>query len=279
MPEVIDPHVHHWRPTSNPWYPGLKDGALSAVGTDYVAEHYRVDSEAFDVAAIVHVSAATAPRAMLDEVRWIDAMARSTGWPAATIGAIEVDQPWQTIEADLDAQAQSPLFRGIRVLYGLDPDSDVATRLVRRLAAHGYVFDQVSHPHEVPAYLRMLDAVPELTVAIEHAGWPEDTDAEHFWQWRRSMAALAARPNTYCKISGLAMTLDTVGLDRQRPWIEGCLETFGADRCMFASNFPIDKLFGGYAELYETYQAIAAELPGPDRELLFSATARRVYRI
>lgn len=96
---------------------------------------------------------------------------------------------------------------------------------------------------------------------------------------RAGMDMLAARPRTYCKVSGLAMTLHTVVLDAQRPWIEGCLEAFGPRRCMFASNFPVDSLFGGFAELYTTYQVTAGQLPDDEQRALFADTARHVYRI
>jgi predicted TIM-barrel fold metal-dependent hydrolase len=150
---------------------------------------------------------------------------------------------------------------------------------VRRLEARGLVFDLVAHPHEVPGFRALLDRVPELVVAVEHAGWPESTDAGHFRDWRRGMDELAARPLTFCKISGLAMTLHTVALDAQRPWVEGCLEAFGPRRCMFASNFPVDSLFGSFAELYATYQTVAGQLPQDEQRALFAGTARHVYRI
>jgi L-fuconolactonase len=63
----------------------------------------------------------------------------------------------------------------------------------------------------------------------------------------------------------------------QRPWIEGCLDAFGPDRCMFASNFPVDRMFGSFAALYGTYEEVTAGLPDTDRARLFGATARRVY--
>lgn len=279
MLDIVDPHVHLWRPEVNPWYPMLESAGMGAIARDFLPEDYRAVSAGHSVSAVVHVSATTASRAFLEEFRWVEQLAGETGWPAAVLGTIEPDQPWATIEADLASQAAGPLFRGLRVLFGLDPASEVAAQLVRSLAAGGYVFDLAAHPREVPAYLRLLEAVPELSVAVEHAGWPEATDAESFAQWRRGLDALAARPNTVLKISGLAMTLQTVGLQAQRPWIEACLEAFGAQRAMFASNFPVDSLFGTFEELYATYQEVAGQLPDSDRQDLFAGTARRTYRI
>jgi L-fuconolactonase len=275
--EIVDPHVHQWRPEVNPWYPMLIDAGMGAIAHDFLAAQYRQVAAGYDVKAIVHVSATTAPRAYLDEARWIDGMARADGWPAAFIGTVDPESPWETVRADVRQQAESSLFRGIRVLFGLDPAADVTAQLVSQLADDGHVFDLVAHPHEMSAYLALLDRVPELTVVVEHAGWPESADDMALW--RQGMTALAERPRTYCKISGLAMTLQSLGLDAQRPWIEGCLEIFGTDRCMFGSNFPVDSLFGTFDELYTTYQTVAAELDDAARERLFAGTARQVYRI
>jgi predicted TIM-barrel fold metal-dependent hydrolase len=167
--------------------------------------------------------------------------------------------------------------RGVRVLFGLYPASDVAAGLVSWLEARGMVFDAVAHPNEVAAYLRLLEATPDLVVALEHAGWPNSGDDEHFAEWRVGMDALAARPNTYCKISGLAMTLHTLDAAAQGRWIEGCIEAFSPDRCMFGSNFPVDRMFGSFADLYGTYDQVTADLPEDERAKLFSSTARRVY--
>jgi predicted TIM-barrel fold metal-dependent hydrolase len=275
--EIIDPHVHQWRPRTNPWYPMLTEAGMDSIAHDFLAAQYRQVSAGYEVSAIVHVSATTAPRAYLDEARWIDEMARAEGWPAAFLGTIDPESSWETVSADLDEQARSSFFRGIRVLFGFDPSGELAQRLVARLAADRLVFDIVAHPNEVPAYRELIDREPDLAVAVEHAGWPESGD--DMAQWRTGMAALAERPNTYCKISGLAMTLQTLALDAQRPWIEGCLEIFGPDRCMFASNFPVDSLFGTFDELYSTYRTVASELDEAAQQQVFAATARQVYRI
>jgi L-fuconolactonase len=274
--DIVDPHVHHWHLSVNPWYPMLADPAMSAIAHDYLAADYRADTAGYPVAGIVHISATSKPGAYLDEARWLEGLASQTGWPAATVGAVDVDKPWPDMEADLSEQAANPRLRGIRVLFGLDPKSGAAAQLVRWLEARRLVFDAVAHPGEVAAYLQLLDATPDLVVALEHAGWPDSGDRDHYADWRRGLAALAARPNTYCKISGLAMTLHTLDAV-QRPWIEGCIDAFGPDRCMFASNFPVDRMFGSFDDLYGTYEQVTADLADDQRAQLFSLTARRVY--
>jgi L-fuconolactonase len=281
MTEIVDPHVHFWNPDANPWYP-LLARVMPAIAREYLAPEYRADSAGFVIGDIVHVSATTEPRAFLAEARWLDAMresSRAPAWPSATIGTVEPDSPWDVIEADLAELRTSKLFRGIRVYSGLDPSGDTAAALMRTLAADGLVYDLVVHPDQAPAWRALLDTVPDLVVAVEHAGWPRAGDPGNFREWQRAMELLAARPRTYCKISGLAMTLHSVALDVQRPWIEACLGAFGPERCMFASNFPVDSLFGSFTELYGTYQSVAAQLPEDSQRALFAGTARTVYSL
>ena len=82
-----------------------------------------------------------------------------------------------------------------------------------------------------------------------------------------------------CKLSGLAMPLGSMGADAFGPWIEHAIEAFGVDRCMFASNFPVDGMHGTFDELYSTFAALTAGLDDDARDKLFAANAERVYRI
>ncbi len=97
-------------------------------------------------------------------------------------------------------------------------------------------------------------------MVLEHAGWPDGGEPGHFSAWRDGLARLAELDNVHCKISGLPMALHTMDGAALRPWIDACLETFGADRAFFGSNFPVDSLFGGYARLVEAY--LDATRPG-----------------
>ena len=91
----------------------------------------------------------------------------------------------------------------------------------------------------------------------------------------RALADVGER--VVCKLSGLAMPLGSMSPDAFAPWIEHAIELFGVDRCLFASNFPVDGLHGTFDELYSAYDAVTAGLSGPERDALFYGTAARVY--
>ena len=117
-------------------------------------------------------------------------------------------------------------------------------------------------------------------MVVEHTGWPRSSTAEEFALWKSGMEALAALgDNVVCKLSGLAMPLGSMSVDAFTPWLEHAIEAFGVDRCMFASNFPVDGMHGTFDELYSTFDAVTAGLDDGSRDKLFAGTAERVYRL
>ena len=92
------------------------------------------------------------------------------------------------------------------------------------------------------------------------------------------MRSVAQRPNVACKISTVVgASQPEPRLDLVRPWILACIEAFGADRCMFASNFPIDRPYVSYVQLVELYRESVAELSAPERHAVLAGTAARLY--
>lgn len=287
----VDSHVHHWGLSANPWYPAIQnaeadeghDAGLGeqagGLNRDYLRPQYAQDAAGFAVDKIVHVSATTAGRAYLDEAKWLDDMAARSGWPACAVGSLDPDSPMATIEADLYAQAESSLFRGARILSGMKPGSPKTLDIFKLFTGTQWVFDLVAHPGEVTDYLPQVAACESTVFALEHAGWPDTPDPGHRAVWRAGLESLAAFPNVHCKISGLAMTLQTVEVPALRPYVETCIEVFGVDRCLFGSNFPVDGLFGTYAGLLGSYTEITRGLAEGDVHKLFVSNAERLYRI
>ena len=120
---------------------------------------------------------------------------------------------------------------------------------------------------------------PDLTVVLEHTGWPLAYDDAHIGQWAAEMAEFAALPNTVCKLSGLGMTVHKNDVDIFRRFFDECIRLWGASRCMFASNFPVDLMYGTGAELFEVFEAIASGYSDAEAADLCAGTAERTYRI
>ena len=114
-------------------------------------------------------------------------------------------------------------------------------------------------------------------------GGPRDEGApgsdDEFALWRDGIDALAALgPNVACKLSGLSMPFGSMSVAAMQRWLEHAIEVFGVDRCMFASNFPVDSAYGTFDELYTTFASVTAGLSDEDRDKIFAANAERIYR-
>jgi predicted TIM-barrel fold metal-dependent hydrolase len=139
---------------------------------------------------------------------------------------------------------------------------------------------------------------PDLTVVINHTGGPlgigpyKGLRDEVFAEWRLRIEELAALPNTVMKLGGLAMRYAGFGFNERtvppssddlvaawKPYMRLCVDRFGPQRCMFESNFPVDKAMCSYGVLWNAYKKIAADLSDTERTHLFSGTAARVYRL
>ncbi|WP_343893788.1 amidohydrolase family protein [Craurococcus roseus] len=205
-------------------------------------------------------------------------------------------------------------FRGVRNRTAWHPSPEVRSNLTmpppgplahpgfaegaKRLAGFGLALDVWAYHTQLAQVLGLARAVQELAVVVDHVGGPIGVGpfagrrAEVFAEWKRGMLALAACPNVLVKLGGLAMQaggFDFHLRDRPpgsaelaeawRPYIETCVEAFGPSRCMFESNFPVDKGMCGYAVLWNAFKRLAAGASATEKAALFSGTAVRAYRL
>jgi predicted TIM-barrel fold metal-dependent hydrolase len=150
--------------------------------------------------------------------------------------------------------------------------------MLHALQERDLIVELMVHPDQLEAAAAALDGW-ELSVVVEHTGWPRSDDADEHALWKRGMTALAGlRDGVTCKLSGLAMPMGSMDVATFTPWIRDAIELFGAERCMFASNFPVDGMHGTFDELYAVYDAVTSDLDAPTRAQLFAGTAERFYR-
>ena len=155
------------------------------------------------------------------------------------------------------------------------PDAGVLHALQER----NLLFELMTHPDQLRSAAEQLAAFESLVVVVEHTGWPRSNSDDERTLWRSGIDALAGLGgNVVCKLSGLAMPLESMSVDAYSPWIEYAIEAFGVDRCMFASNFPVDSMYGTFDELYGVFSTITSGLDDESRVKLFAGTAERVYR-
>ncbi len=172
---------------------------------------------------------------------------------------------------------------GIRHLVQGEPDPDWLARpdVLRGLgqvAQAGLVYDLLTLPPQLPAALRAVVDVPELTFVVDHLSKPPIASGERE-PWETRIRALATRDNVVCKLSGMVTEADWTGwsVDDLRPYAEVVLEAFGPDRVMFGSDWPVCTLAATYEQVLGAAETLTANLTAAEREAVFSGTARRIY--
>ena len=295
--DIVDCHHHFWDLSGNN-YPWLCDpipvhfryGDYSSIKRNYFPADYRRDVAPYRVVKTVHEEAWWDRRNPVAETRWLEGVAKEHGLPNACVAAA-----WPArddIEEVLAGHAKSPLVRGIRNFPVPAPSAREAKRgeagsmddpKWRRgyalLGRHGFSFDlQVPWWH-MDAAAELAADFPRTQIVVVHAGLPIDRSAEGLAGWRRALEQVAAHSNVAIKVSGLGEPGRPWTLESNGPVIRDAIEIFGADRAMFASNFPVDSIVGSFTTIYDGFRAAVADRPLAEQNKLFHDNAVRIYRL
>lgn len=292
---VVDPHMHLWD-LGLLRYPGLSNpgesflGDTSSMAKTYLLNDFLADCEGVTVEQVVHVEAIVAEIDRLRETSWLQSIANETGYPQGIVAAVDLSQP-DALE-HLAMQSAHPNVRGIRQvlnmhrvsLYAYTTEDWMSDPAWRRnfgaLSSHGLSFDLQLYPHQMDQAARLAGENPEVSIILNHAGMCVDRGTVSAWtQWKAGLKLLAEQPNVSVKISGLGMFDHHWTEESIRPYVLETLEAFGTDRSMFASNFPVDRLFSSYAQIWNAFAKICSGLSEGDQAKLFRENAIRTYRL
>lgn len=295
MRPTIDAHHHLWQLGRFPYAwlapdsPPRPFGDHSRLKSDYLIADYLRDMSGASVVASVFVEAnAGAPGAK--EVEWVDAAAHDFPWPAAAIGSADLRRP--DIAKILDEFMRSPRMRGIRM--SLCWDERPQWRFIDRpdvmldpgfrhglaeLTRRNMIFDTLVVPGQLSQLADLARANPDQQIVIDHLGTPWfETPADEA-TWTAGMRECARCANVVVKLSGLWP------LDRQwRPEriagpVRLVVDLFGPERCLWASNYPVEKLMCPVLDQISNLETVLDGLPEKDKDMIFRGTAERVYRI
>ena len=206
------------------------------------------------------------------------------------------------------------LFKGIRHAGGWDPHPDVRNSHhdaceglylqpnfldgLQTLAKLGYVFEAWQYHHQIPQITELAKQFPDLIIILNHFSGPlgigpyENKHADIFPQWQKDLKELSLHENVFAKLGGLAMPVNGFGFHiqdkpptsdefilKQKAYYETALEYFTPKRCMFESNFPVDKTSISYPVLWNAFKKLATSYSASEKDQLFYKTASTVYRI
>jgi L-fuconolactonase len=312
---IIDPHHHLW---DHPGSRYLLDEILADTGTGHRVlatvfvecfSKYRADGpeplKPVGETEFVNGIAAQSASGQYGDTR---IAAGIVGYANLALGA--------AVESVLRAHiAAAPArFRGIRHAAGFDPDPAVRNSHTNppadlyqsarfregfsKLSGLGLSFDAWQYHPQMPALTELAKAFPDTTIILDHFGGPlgigpyEGHRAEIFPRLKDDLTELARCPNVVAKLGGINMAVSGFGWHRRstpptsdelvaatRDYYLHAIDRFGPKRCMFESNFPVDRVSCSYAVLWNAFKKIAAGFTRDEKAQLFHRTAAEVYRL
>lgn len=283
---VVDTHVHFWRrgpggltydwlDSGNP-HPVLFDDELEQLrARDRLPSQFAPEAAASGVTHVVHMEAGASLPDPSAETDWLTETSRTVGMPSYIVGQVDLLSP--EVDRLLERHCQSPIFVGVRDLTNperLGEDAyRRATLFLERLNLMANLFLTVPHAHHARALARSR---PSVTFVVDHMMLPLALDDEYFEHWRRALRDVASEPNVVCKISEFTMVGHGWDLERIHPWFEECLNTFGPDRCMVGTNWPMGSMHADYGTLVRGIRQMVRSLSVYEQRAVLSETALRL---
>jgi predicted TIM-barrel fold metal-dependent hydrolase len=294
---IVDAHQHFWDLQQN-YHPWLCDtpmipfryGDYSTLRRNYLPDDYFSDSLNHRIVKTVYVETEWNPADPIGETRWIHSIHERFGVPNAVVVQAWLDR--DDVDQVLASQAGFQLVRSVRhkpraaasaseVKQGAagsmsDPHWRAGYAL---LADHGLSFDlQVPYWHLYEAAELAAD-FPDTRIILNHTGLPADRSDSGINAWRAALQVFAQAPNVAIKLSGLGLRGQPWRLEDNRPIVLDAIEIFGIDRCMFASNFPVDSLVVSFDELFSLFKIMVQAFSEEEQKKIFYDNAIKIYRI
>jgi L-fuconolactonase len=287
---VVDAHQHLWDLSVRP-QPFLDQPGLEPLRRKFGPADLAAVAGPAGVTATIVVQTVTEP----GETPELLAVAASGGLVSAAVGWVDLTAP-DVADAIglLREQPGAGFLAGIRHPVLIEPDPGWLARpeVIRGLAAvaaAGLAYDVVAHPRQLPAAVAAAAALPQLTFVLDHLGNPDLTwHVDGFWA--RQVRDLGALPNTVCKLSGIlgepappygvagpVERDDPAGVAHLRPYYQIALDSFGPDRMMFGSDWPVCTLTAAYGDVLAAARSLTADLAHEEQQAIFAGTAALVY--
>ncbi len=296
--KIIDAHHHLWdlQACHYPWLmaKGVRRffGDPTPIQKNYLIKDFFADMADLPIAGSVHIQAGTQEDQAVAETCWLQSVAESAtgrGFPHAIVAFCDLSTA--DAIAQLEQQKVFTNLRGIRQIIGRAPAEDRLTNSyglltstawadnLGKLAQHGLSFDLQLIPEYISPTYDVLRSVADTKIALCHCGSPFDQSRQALDFWRTELARLAQLPNIFCKLSGFGMFDHHWTTNSIRPVIESVIDIFTPERCMFGSNFPVDKLHRDYQTLWQAYLDISRAFSADEQQALFFGTANQFYAL
>jgi predicted TIM-barrel fold metal-dependent hydrolase len=298
--KIVDAHHHLWdlnnKDTKYSWLMVTEGeaffGDYAAIRKNYLLEDYIEDSKNQNIIKSVHVQAEHDDDKPVNETAWLQNLAdtHSSKLPNAIVAFADFSK--NNVSELLDAHQEYKNTRGIRQILSYNKDEPKYSHATEDFMKNStwvenfkYIrnrnlsFDIQIYKHQMEDAVNLANKYNDVLFILNHTGEPCYHSKEYIESWEQNMNKLAKCENVVAKISGLGMFDPNWTIDSTRIFVEKTIQIFGIERCMFASNFPVDKIFNSFDTYWNSFKEITKNYSENDKNLLFSSNAEKYYRI
>ncbi|AHK45722.1 amidohydrolase 2 [Ensifer adhaerens OV14] len=276
---IVDTHLHLINKSALT-YPWLAD--VPALDRDFLYSTYEAEARRVGIDTALHMEVDVDPGEMELEISEVRQLSQKAG--SLLKGAIAACRPEEDgFAAYLERQQGDPLVKGFRRVLHVVPDDlsegSLFRENIKRLGGSRFTFDLCVLPHQIPKAIALADLVPDLQFVLDHCGVPDiRSGADH--PWRDHISEIAKRPNVVAKISGVVAYADeSWNVETLRPYVEHTIGTFGWDRVVWGSDWPVCTLGANLSTWVATTHALLEHCSPGERTKLLSANARRIWNL
>ncbi len=284
---IVDPHHHLWDRTldRHPWL----RGQAGVLGRSCLPADYLAATAGRNVVGTVHVEAGWEPGDPLAEIAWLDQLERPDWMAARYVAALPLDAP--DAAARLEQLARHPRVVGLRDILSWHPDPQRSfSRDRHRMSSPawragfavldrlGLSFDLMISPWQADAARQLAMDFPATRFAINHCGSPFDQSDAGLSHWQSGLRTLAELPNVAIKISDVVAYQPQWTEDSIRRIVLACIDAFGPERVMLASDHPVVELAATFSQSYDAFERALQECSPAEQHAMFAGNARRFYR-
>jgi L-fuconolactonase len=274
---IVDSHHHFWHYNLAEY--GWIDDGMAKIRRDFLPDDLRQDMAAAGVDAVVSVQA----RQSVKETHWLLDLAAANDFIAGVVGWVPLVSP--SLPATLEEFAAHPKLVAVRHVLQDEPDPAYMLREdfqagIRALRDFNLTYDILVFERHLPQTIEFVDRHPTQPFVVDHMAKPRMRQRE-IEPWSRHMRELAKRPHVSCKLSGLTTEVGRPNwtVADLRPYVDVVLESFGPDRVLFGSDWPVCLVACDYPRWMATVQELIADLSPTERSAILGGNARRVYRL
>lgn len=276
---IFDTHLHliDRQALRYPWL-----GNVPALDRDFPQQEYATEARRAGIEAAFHMEVDVHPDDIEAETSYVAALAAEAN--SLVRGAIAACRPEESgFPAYLERVRSNPFVKGFRRVLHVVPDDISEGALFRENIGRigsGLTFDLCVQPHQIPKAIALIDLAPDTTFVLDHCGVPDiKGKVEH--PWREHIAEISRRPNVVGKISGIVAYAnpDDWTVATLRPYVEHVIASFGWDRVVWGSDWPVCTLGGGLSAWVAATHALLEGTSTEERTKLLSGNARRIWRV